>query len=186
MPVEPTPIPELPTSPSRDMARLTFVTTINAWYAGWPAWRTAANALAQATYSNAVEAAESAAAAVAAKVAAEVAATAAETFASAVASATDYIGTSTTQVTVGAGSQAFTTQAGLAIAASGDRVTAMSRGSTAKMRGVATYSGTTLTITVDDVEGSGEHSDWLLVLSALEPVTLARATATAIAFAIAL
>ena len=97
-----------------------------------------------------------------------------------------FMGTSATSHTVGTGSKAFTTQAGLNFRASGDRVTAMSRGSTAKMRGTSTYVGTTLTITVDETEGEGEHSDWLLVLSALESESPAASKARAIAYAIAL
>lgn len=171
MATEPTPISPLPTPPTRTMARAQFVVAINDWFAGWPTFRTQFNTSAAVTYTNAVEAAASAAAAESAKTLAEAAALAAL-------NDTNYVGTSTTSLAVGTGSKAFTTQSGLAFAASGDRVTAASRGSTAKMRGVATYSGTTLTIAVDQVEGSGTHSDWMLVLSALEvPTARERLTA---------
>lgn len=71
-----------------------------------------------------------------------------------------YGGTSTTSLAIGTGSKAFTTQAGLAYT-SGARVRASSAANTANwMEGVATYSGTTLAITVDKTGGSGTHADW--------------------------
>ena len=71
-----------------------------------------------------------------------------------------YGGTSTTSLTIGTGAQAFTTQAGLAYQ-NGARVRASSAANTSNwMEGLVTYSGTTLTITVDKVGGSGTHADW--------------------------
>jgi hypothetical protein len=71
-----------------------------------------------------------------------------------------YGGTSTTSRTIGTGSQAFTTQAGLAYT-NGARVRASSAANTSNwMEGLATYSGTTLTITVDKTNGSGTLADW--------------------------
>lgn len=73
-----------------------------------------------------------------------------------------YGGTSTTSLVIGAGSKAFTTQAGLAYT-NGARVRASSAANTANwMEGLATYSGTTLTINVDKTGGSGTHADWNL------------------------
>lgn len=73
-----------------------------------------------------------------------------------------YGGTSTTSRTIGTGSQAFTTQAGLAYT-NGARVRASSAANTSNwMEGLATYSGTTLTINVDKTGGSGTHADWNL------------------------
>ncbi|MET4601079.1 hypothetical protein ABIB90_000530 [Bradyrhizobium sp. JR4.1] len=71
-----------------------------------------------------------------------------------------YGGTSTTSLVIGTGSKAFTTQSGLAYQ-NGARVRATSNGDAAKwMEGVATYSGTTLTINVDKTNGTGTFADW--------------------------
>ncbi|MBR0962261.1 hypothetical protein [Bradyrhizobium japonicum] len=72
-----------------------------------------------------------------------------------------YGGTSTTSRTIGTGSQAFTTQAGLAYQ-DGARVRASSAANTSNwMAGLATYAGTTLTINADETNGSGTHDDWI-------------------------
>ena len=74
--------------------------------------------------------------------------------------AKQYGGTSTSSLTIGTGAKAFTTQAGLAYT-SGARVRASSSANAANwMEGVATYSGSTLTITVDKTSGSGTIASW--------------------------
>jgi hypothetical protein len=71
-----------------------------------------------------------------------------------------YGGSSTTSLAIGTGAKAFTTQSGLAYQA-GARVRATSTADVTKwMEGVATYSGTTLTITVDKVSGTGTLASW--------------------------
>jgi hypothetical protein len=76
-----------------------------------------------------------------------------------------YGGTSTTSLTIGTGSKAFTTQAGLAYT-NGARVRATATaGATGWLEGVATYSGTTLTITSDKTSGSGTGTAWNLNLA---------------------
>ena len=71
-----------------------------------------------------------------------------------------YLATSTTSVTVGTGSQTFTTQAGLAYS-TGARARATSTGTGAYVEGLVTsYSGTTLVINADATSGSGAHTDW--------------------------
>lgn len=71
-----------------------------------------------------------------------------------------YGGTSTTSLPIGTGSKPFTTQAGLAYQ-NGARVRASSAANTSNwMEGLATYSGTTLTINVDKTNGSGTLADW--------------------------
>ncbi|MET4208932.1 carbohydrate-binding protein [Bradyrhizobium sp. LA2.1] len=71
-----------------------------------------------------------------------------------------YGGTSTTSLAIGTGSKAFTTQAGLAYT-NGARVRATATaGATGWLEGVATYSGTTLTITSDKISGSGTGTAW--------------------------
>ncbi|WP_407122732.1 hypothetical protein [Bradyrhizobium sp. STM 3561] len=73
-----------------------------------------------------------------------------------------YGGTSTTSLTIGTGSKAFTTQSGLAYQ-NGARVRATATAGTAGwVEGVATYSGTTLTITSDKTSGSGTGTAWNL------------------------
>ncbi|WP_027578496.1 hypothetical protein [Bradyrhizobium sp. Ai1a-2] len=71
-----------------------------------------------------------------------------------------YAGTSTTSLAIGPGSKAFTTQAGLAYL-DGARVRASSDANTSNwMEGIATYSGTILTIAVSKTNGSGTYADW--------------------------
>lgn len=71
-----------------------------------------------------------------------------------------YGGTSTTSLTIGTGAKAFTTQSGLAYQ-DGARVRASSAANTSNwMEGLATYSGTSLTIDVDKTNGSGTLADW--------------------------
>jgi len=76
-----------------------------------------------------------------------------------------YAATSATSLAVGMGSKVFTTQAGLAYT-NGARVRASSSSNTANwMEGLATYSGTTLTISVTKTNGSGTLADWNLNLA---------------------
>ncbi|UPT93858.1 hypothetical protein J4G48_0031605 [Bradyrhizobium barranii subsp. apii] len=76
-----------------------------------------------------------------------------------------YGGTSTTSLLIGTGSKVFTTQAGLAYT-NGARVRASATaGATGWVEGVATYSGTTLTITSDKTSGSGTGTAWNLNLA---------------------
>lgn len=72
-----------------------------------------------------------------------------------------YLATSATSlVTAGSGSRAFTTQAGLAYTA-GARIRATSTGTGDWMEGVtASYSGATLTVTMDLNSGTGTNADW--------------------------
>lgn len=73
-----------------------------------------------------------------------------------------YGGTSTTSLAISVASKVFTTQAGLAYT-NGARVRASSAANTSNwMEGLATYSGTTLTIAVDKINGSGTLADWNL------------------------
>lgn len=77
-----------------------------------------------------------------------------------------YAATSTTSLLIAVASKAFTTQAGLAYSA-GARARASSAANTANyMEGlVSSYSGTTLTIAVDTIGGSGTFADWNLNVS---------------------
>lgn len=72
-----------------------------------------------------------------------------------------YAATSTTSLLIGTGTKSFTTQTGLGYTA-GQRARASSAANTANfMEGrVASYSGGTLTLTVDVVGGSGTLGDW--------------------------
>jgi len=101
-----------------------------------------------------------------------------------------YGGTSTTSLAIAIATKVFTTQAGLGY--NGARVRAASGANPANfMEGVCTYSGSTLTMTVDTVGGSGTKADWpfgiagqpgtavgaLLAANALSELTGAAATA---------
>lgn len=69
-------------------------------------------------------------------------------------------GTSGTIIAVGTGSKVFTTQAGIAWSV-GQRLRAANSDSSKVLVGpVASYTGTTLTLTVDDTVGSGSDSAW--------------------------
>jgi hypothetical protein len=78
--------------------------------------------------------------------------------------AAGYGGTSTTSLAIGTGAKAFTTQTGLAY--NGARVRASAASDATKwMEGVASYSGATLTITVDKVGGSGTFASWTFAIA---------------------
>ncbi len=77
------------------------------------------------------------------------------------------IGTSTTSLTIGTGTRVFTVNAGIAWG-SGTRLRAASDANptTHYMEGVvASYVGGTLTVTVDNVEGSGSRADWTISIA---------------------
>ena len=81
-----------------------------------------------------------------------------------------YGGTSATSLAIGLGSKVFTTQSSLAY--NGARVRAASAANLNNfMEGVATYSGTTLTMTCDTVGGSGTHADWLFSVAGQQGAT---------------
>jgi hypothetical protein len=77
-----------------------------------------------------------------------------------------YVATSTSSLALGLGSHVFATQAGLAYAP-GVRARASSNGTpTAWMEGqVTAYSGTSLTVNVDLINGSGTYADWNINLT---------------------
>jgi hypothetical protein len=72
-----------------------------------------------------------------------------------------YLATSTTSVTIGTGSQTFTTQSGLAYLP-GDRARVSNTATPSNyMEGVVTsYSGTSLVVNVDTTSGSGTFASW--------------------------
>jgi len=78
-----------------------------------------------------------------------------------------YACTSATSFTIGAGSMAFTTQAGLAwLPGARARISSLAGGGANYMEGVVTaYSGTTLTVNVSKVVGSGTDADWQISLA---------------------
>jgi hypothetical protein len=125
------------------------------------------------TSGNAVAAEAAQAGAEAAQAGAEAAASdsatsAAEAAVSAAAAQAQLTATSSTSLGIGAGSKVFTTQTGRAFQA-GVFIIAYSAGDpTNWMIGQsASYSGTTLTLTVgvDDFEGAGTYTDWILQIS---------------------
>ena len=71
--------------------------------------------------------------------------------------------TSATSLSIGTGTKVFTTQSGLSYYNKTARVRAMSAADNTKwMEGFVTYSGDTLTMTVDRTNGSGTINDWVL------------------------
>lgn len=75
------------------------------------------------------------------------------------------LGTSATSTTVGTGSKTFTTQAGLPLVV-GQRVRVWRAAAGAELTylegAITAYSGTSLTVLVDVVSGTGTHTDWLI------------------------
>lgn len=70
-------------------------------------------------------------------------------------------GTSTTSVTIGTGSKAFTTQSGKYFNGQNVRVYSAA-GPTNYMDGLASYSDTSLTVTVASIGGVGTFTDWVI------------------------
>lgn len=74
-------------------------------------------------------------------------------------------GTSTSLVSVGSGAKTFATQAGIAWVA-GMRLRAVNAGGDRVMVGmVASYAGTSLTLTVDTAQGTGSDNGWTIAIS---------------------
>lgn len=92
-----------------------------------------------------------------------------------------YLATSTTSVTIGTGSQIFTTQAGLAYM-TGDQAIIVSAANSANyMQGqVTSYSGTSLVVSVTVISGSGAHTDWNISLTGLQGPGYAATSATSV------
>lgn len=86
-------------------------------------------------------------------------------------------GTSTTSLTVGAGVQALTTQAGKQFAAGNYVTISRTSAPTTLMHGVVTaYSGASLSVDVSTVAGSGTYADWTVALSGAKGNTGATGT----------
>ena len=91
-------------------------------------------------------------------------ANAAANAAAAAASAAQFAGTSTTSVTIATGTKAFTTQASKLF--NGQNVRVYSAANNANfMDGLATYSGTSLSVNVTTAGGAGTFSDWVIVVN---------------------
>jgi hypothetical protein len=81
-------------------------------------------------------------------------------------------GTSTTSLTIGTGSQIFTTQSGIDWVAGEWLVAASNAAPSNYMTGqITAYSGTSLTVNVVAVGGSGAHADWNISISGAEGPT---------------
>lgn len=89
-----------------------------------------------------------------------------------------YAATSATSRAIGTGSMSFTTQANLAyVAGMRVRLASAANPTTHYMEGVVTaYSGTSLTVTVDNFAGSGSRADWLIGIAGDKGATGAAAT----------
>ena len=81
-------------------------------------------------------------------------------------SAPSYVGTSASPLAVSAGSKTFLTQSGLAYTLASRVRLASTANSANYIEGrVTAYSGTSMTVFVDVIGGSGTHSDWALSLA---------------------
>lgn len=78
-----------------------------------------------------------------------------------------YVASSTTEFSIGTGSKAFTTQQGKGFAVGSFVIAVSDSGPSNFMLGqVTAYSGTTLTVNVTTIGGTGTHDDWTIRLSA--------------------
>ena len=180
MPTNPTPITALPTAPSREDPA-NFPARADAFLGALGAFGTQTNAVAAATYTNAVEATSAATTATTQATTATTAATTATTQASAAADsaaaalvsantaaalAGAFTGTSTTSLTIGTGNKTFTTQAGEQYTAGIYLIATSAATPSAFMFGqVTSYSGTSLVLNVQATGGSGTYADWNLSLA---------------------
>lgn len=100
------------------------------------------------------------------------AASASSSAATAASLASQLTGTSATSFSVGTGSKVFTTQAGKFFAAPTNVLIYSSADATNYMFGTVTaYSGTSLTVSVLVVGGSGTHTDWIINVSGARGAT---------------
>lgn len=173
------PITSLPTPPSRSDP-VNFASRADSFMAALPTFATEANALqadvnskestattaATTATTQATNAANSASAASTSATNAATSATAAQNFAAALTA------TSTTSLTIGAGSRVFTTQTSKQFL-TGNPLFIYSQGSPSNwMYGtVTTYSGSTLTMNITDSNGSGTFTDWGISVSGIKGAT---------------
>lgn len=169
MPTSPSAITALPTAPNRNMANPAFVAAADAFVAAWETFRTEMNASADVTYDNAVEAAASALAALGYKNDATAAAAAAV-------SASTYMGTSTSSITMAAGTKtAHTAQTGRAFAVDDPVVLIVRTDPDARLYGAVSVSDGSddysVVVAADGVVGSGgPYADWIMIHQAFLPV----------------
>lgn len=135
-------------------------------FADASAYADAAAASAATATTKASEASVSAAAALVSQTAAAASAVTAAAYSGA------YKGTSTTSVAIGTGSKGFTTQSGKFFDV-GAEVKIVSDANAANyMHGnVTAYSGTSLTVNVTDIGGSGTKTDWTIMISGTRGAT---------------
>lgn len=186
------PISALPDAPSRSDDGATFATKADAWVAAVDGFTDDVNAAGAAieTIGEEVAADKATVAADKATVAADKAtataaagtattqagiattkageaAVSAAAAANSAAGALSVVATSTTSLSIGTGSKVITTQSGKGFAV-GTRVqiARTSAPTTTYMAGLVTdYTGTTLTVTVDETVGAGTHTDWTISLT---------------------
>jgi hypothetical protein len=92
-----------------------------------------------------------------------------------------YGGTSATSFLIGAGSKAFTTQAGLAYVIGGYvRASSAANGANYMEGYVTAYAGTTLTLNVTAIGGGGTFADWGFSISSLVAPNIGAATGTSL------
>jgi hypothetical protein len=155
-------IDPVPTPPIQRGDRATFSARVDAFITWLVNAVTQFGATATNVYNNAVDAFASATtASTAATTATGAAQSASDSAAIAAVSATGLTASSTSSLAIGTGTKAFTVPAGKSFVA-GIRVSAVNPSNPAQyMSGtVASYSGTTLTVTVDIVGGSGTVATW--------------------------
>lgn len=130
-------------------------------------WNPSANGLINSTYDPDTQQAGAAASATAAASSASAAAASA---AAAALAAANLSGTSTTSNSIATGTKTFTTQSGKTF--NGQNVRVYSSANNANfMDGLATYSGTTLSVAVTATGGSGTHTDWIIQVNGARGAT---------------
>lgn len=146
-------ITPLPTPPSRGQSPSTFVADADAFFDALPNFVDEVNAAGD-------------------EIDASVTAAAASSAAAAAAATATTVGTSTTSVAIGTGSKAFTTQAGKNWIVGTYLIIASAANPANFMTGqVTAYSGTSLTVNVIAVGGSGTLADWNIGLAGAQGAT---------------
>jgi hypothetical protein len=167
MPTSPTPITPLPTAPSRaDPAN--FPARADAFLGALGTFGTQLNAAATNAYNNAVEADQDASAADSHRIAAAASASAAAASALTAVNAPGSQGISTTSHDISTGSKTFTTQSGKSWIVGQWVLVSNSAAAANYMVGYITaYSGTSLTVQVENTAGSGTGvATWNISLAA--------------------
>ena len=170
-------ITPLPQAPSRSDTPADFIQRADAFVAALPRLVTEANVLGEAMDADMAATAADRVQTGLDRAATVNAAAAALTSANSAINAPGTSATSTTSTTIGIGSKTIQIQAGKAISVGQTVSIAYTADATKRMIGpVTAYSGTSLTVNVENAYGTGAFTEWTIALSAPASITSASAT----------